>query len=53
MKTQERDIIDCVDINKQPTLDHPVLENNVSVVYLMIMKVLWFRSHELGQELIM
>ncbi|KAH9710425.1 NEP-interacting protein 1 [Citrus sinensis] len=27
-KTQEGDTIDCVDINKQPALDHPLLKNH-------------------------
>ncbi|XP_031738648.1 uncharacterized protein LOC105435061 [Cucumis sativus] len=27
-KTKEGDIIDCVDINKQPALDHPLLKNH-------------------------
>lgn len=27
-ETEEGDIIDCVDIDKQPALDHPLLKNH-------------------------
>lgn len=36
-QTQEGDTIDCVDINKQPALDHPLLKNHkVQVSYFAL-----------------
>ncbi|XP_022145287.1 uncharacterized protein LOC111014775 [Momordica charantia] len=37
-QTEEGDIIDCVDINKQPALDHPLLKNHKVQVASVAMK---------------
>ncbi|KAH7576089.1 hypothetical protein JRO89_XS02G0288400 [Xanthoceras sorbifolium] len=35
---EEGDIIDCIDINKQPALDHPLLKNHKIQLVLVILK---------------
>ena len=45
MQTEYGDIFDCVDINKQPALDHPLLKNHKVQVYLTLLLFIssyWF-----------
>ncbi|RVX01838.1 hypothetical protein CK203_019550 [Vitis vinifera] len=37
-ETEYGDIFDCVDINKQPALDHPLLKNSQSPNHLIVQK---------------
>ena len=39
IQSPDGDIIDCVDINKQPAFDHPLLKNHTIQVTSLIKKI--------------